>query len=156
VLRAGELAGLVVPIRPAVVTTVEDWSQGNPSASRLRRDGFVRGLREMLHARDHDGVSGYSFVVEFRTAAGAGDQVASDVGSVHAPAPTYVAFRVAGIPDAHGWTTSGPGQVSHNVMFSDGRFQYWVGLVSPPAVTLPLEAQVIAAARSLYRRVHGR
>jgi len=42
-------------------------------------------------------------------------------------------------------------------MFSDGRFQYWIvvsfGLA--PAGT-PTRAQVIAAAESLYRRVHGR
>lgn len=138
VLRTSELGGLVVPTRPALVTTAAKGWQGSRPTAGQRRAGFVRGPREALHANAHGGVRGWSFVAEFRTATGARDVLASEVAAPHAPAPTYVAFPVAGIPRAHGFTGTGPGQVAYKVIFSDGRFHYWIGLVSSPAVTLPI------------------
>jgi hypothetical protein len=101
----------------------------------------------------------YSYVAEFRTAAGARKEVASEVHSVHPPAPAYVAFPVAGIPGAHGFTMTGPGFVSYFVMFNDGRFQYEVSFAGSLWAIhrhgQAIKAQTIAAAQALYRRVHG-
>ena len=66
----------------------------------------------------------------------------------------WVAFPVADIPGAHGFTF---GQELHCVMFSDGRFQYGLGAGAvTSAARAPTEAQVIAGAQALYRRVHSR
>ena len=157
-MRASELGGLVVAGRPRLVTSVVGWTTGDPM--RLIQAGFVRGLREGYGAKADDGISALSSVAEFRTAAGARDEVASEVGSVHPPAPTYVAFPVAGIPRAHGFRQEAPGSVGYFVMFNDGRFQYEIGFGGSPSADHrhgpAIKAQAIAAAQALYSRVHGR
>src|SRR5262249_32598843 len=102
-LRTGELPGFTVHSRPAVVTSAERWWQGSRSTGELRRAGFVRGFREGLGG-SAPGVGAASVVSEFRTATEARGEGANDVASVRAPAPTYVAFPVGGIPSAHGFT----------------------------------------------------
>jgi hypothetical protein len=157
-LRTSELGGLVVPGRRHLVTSAEEWS-GYGDMTSLRRAGFVRGLRKGYGPKAANGIHAGSAVAEFRTAAGARYEVASEVAAPHAPAPTYVAFPVAGIPGAHGFTMTGPGFVAYNVMFDDGRFQYEISFAGSlwaihrhgPAI----KAQTIAAAQALYRRVHG-
>src|SRR5262249_50266382 len=151
--------GLVVPGRSRLVTSTEEWS-GYGDWTSLRRAGFVRGLFQGYRSPTDNGIGALSSVAEFRTAAGARYEVASEVAAPHAPAPTYVAFPVAGIPGAHGFTQTAPGGVAYFVMFGDERFQYQVGFIGSlwaihrhgPAI----KAQAIAAAQSLYRRVHGR
>jgi len=158
-LRMGELGGLVLPSRPRLVTDFGEWAgAGDPTS--LWRAGFVLGIREGYRPKADNGIQAGSSAAEFRTAAGARDEVASEVAAPHAPAPAYVAFPVAGIPRAHGYTTTGPGSVTYNVMFNDGRFLYevdfggslWAVHRHGPAI----KAQTISAAQSLYRRVHGR
>jgi hypothetical protein len=166
-MRTSELGGLVVPGRPRLVTDIVEWTTGGPTGEwepldpkSLYLAGFVRGLREGYGPKADDGMSALSSVAEFRTAAGARDEVASEVESVHPPAPTYVAFPVAGIPRAHGFKKEAPGITFYFVMFNDGRFQYEIGFGGSawaihrhgPAI----KAQMIAAAQALYRRVHGR
>jgi hypothetical protein len=166
-MRTRELGGLVVPGRPRLVTNIAEWTTGDPTGEWTTRDpkslalaGFVRGLREGYGPKAYNGMSALSSVAEFRTAAGARDEVASEVGSVHPPPPTYVAFPVASIPGAHGFKKEGPGITVYVVMFNDGRFQYEIGFGgSPWAIHRhgpAIKAQMIAAARALYRRVHGR
>src|SRR5262249_61750483 len=106
-LRTGELPGFTVHSRPAVVTRAERWWQGSRSTGELRRAGFVRGFREGLGGST-PGVGAASVVSEFRTATEARVEVANEVASVRAPAPTYVAFPVGGIPSAHGFTAPPP------------------------------------------------
>src|SRR5262249_48793449 len=161
VLRTSELGGLVVPGRSRLVTSVDVWAVSSPynETATLRRPGFVRGLRKGYRPKAYNGMGAYSYVAEFRTAAGARNEVAREVHSLHPPAPTYVAFPVAGIPGAHGFTRTGPNFVSYFVMFNDGRFQYEVSFLGSlwaihrhgPAI----KAQAIAAAQALYHRVHG-
>lgn len=179
--RTSELGGLVVPGRPQLVTSVDLWSTSGggetPIAQAaaadqmlsdassgagygLRQTGFVHGLREGYGPRAANGIDARSSVAEFRTAAGARNEVANEVGSVHPPAPTYVAFPVVGIPGADGFVRTGPGYVAYFVMFHDGRFLYEISFAASPWAIHrrgpAIKAQTIAAAQSLYRRVHGR
>jgi len=162
VLRTRELGGLVVPGRRQFVTSIDLWSMSSPytQTANLRRAGFVRGLREGYGPIADNGIGAGSFVAEFRSAAGARYEVASEIHAVHPPAPTYVAFPVADIPRAHGYTLTAPGFVGYFVIFDDGRFQYQVSFGSSPWANHlhgpAIKAQTIAAAQSLYRRVHGR
>jgi hypothetical protein len=153
-LRSGELAGFTVKSRPPVVTSLDEWSERFfASPPTLRQDGFARGLREKLHATAH-GLTGYSSIAEFRTATGARDEVTAEIAQLHATVPTYVSFPVAGIPGADGFML---GDELCYVMFNDGRFQYGLGAGGNSSATMaPTKAQVIAAAKALYRRVQGR
>ena len=145
VLRSNELEGFVSLSCPLPVTDADAWAGAQLSSRGLRRNGFVTGLRERLHssARDADAVSA---VAEFGTADGAQHEVQDE----YAAARRSAAFSVPGVPGARGFTYRDHGAETQTVLFSDGRFQY---LVRAGAAS---RTPVIAVARSLYRRVHGR
>lgn len=72
-------------------------------------------------------------------------------------AKTYTPFEVTGIPGAHGFTLTNTDTSGHNIIFADGPFTYHIGIgwgaqLKDP----PTRAQLIAATRTLYKRVHGR
>jgi hypothetical protein len=73
-------------------------------------------------------------------------------------AKTSTPFAVSGIPGSSGWTATGnDGTSGHNIIFTDGPFTYHVGVGWGTQVTSPpTRAQLIAAATTLYKRVHGR
>ena len=57
---------------------------------------------------------------------------------------------------AHGFTLIKPG-VGHDIIFADGPFTYHVGVGWGPQVRdTPTREQLVAAATTLFRRVHAR
>lgn len=155
VLRSNELPRFASLTCPLPITDAKRWADGYLSVDLLRRNGFVAGLKEDLHSST-TGADALSVVAQFRTAQGARDQVQAEIASARETAGTYTSFPVPGIPGARGFTLGDGVARGHNVVFSDGPFQYLVGIGFPvgaeDAVT---RAQVIAAATALYRRVHG-
>jgi hypothetical protein len=118
--------------------------------ARLQRLGFVAGVREDL--RGPDGLAGLSTVEQFRTLSGARGELAAVVPALAGAGAKR--FTVAGVPDAMGYDTAGTGA---NVVFAKGPYFYLVGAQELPSGTPggPTPATLAAAARSLYRRVHG-
>jgi len=156
-LRTGELPGFtVLPMHPIVVSSAEEWRWGfwpfSRTGDELRRAGFVRGLSERLRG-GASGVGAESVVAEFRTTSGAREETANEIASD----PAYIAFPVGNIRGgAHGAIMAPTGN-SYVVTFSDGRFEYGIFAVFRSSAAGALaKARVIAAARALYRRVHGR
>ena len=169
VLRTGEFKGF----KPAQTTRfrkVRDWitdgtgltrAQVAARTVRLKRAGFVALLSEELMAtsgvRDRAAVS---WVMRLRSAQAARIEVTAAVKDAIADGKErehrYLAFSVGGIRGARGFRLTSPGRAGDNVMFADGPFVYLVGTRWDPFTRRPpARANLVAAARTLYRRVHG-
>lgn len=155
VLTDNELPGFTGS-QPSVDYTVSAWLAYTQTPSvlvasetkRLTRLGFVAGATENLTGPS--GRSGLSLVEQFKTAGGARSELANKLKVFKTTAPGYEPFPVAGIP-AFGYAAQGPGL---NVAFASGDYYYLVGeFVS--AVSASSEATITAAAKRLYRGVHG-
>lgn len=165
VIRHGELAGFG-PFGSAHVQTfttpgsflaayqqAATPSQRSQWAAVLKREGFVGVAAEELESRAVNR-GGLSWAMELGSSAGAQSELRKEVrsGESHGPAPR---FAVAGIPGAIafrlGTSSSGGGD---NILFSDGRFLYFVG-VGWGTGGKPARAALIAAAQTLYARVRG-
>lgn len=153
VLQAGELRGFTSAGRRLLGMNAASWvvaekvapAEAASVTARLRRLGFVAGVREDLIGSDS--LAGLSTVEEFRSGAGAGSELAS---LVHGLAEPGVArFLVPGVPHARGFWAAGDGV---NVTFADGAYCYLVGAQVTPGAG-PTRAAVIAAVQRLYHRV---
>ena len=69
----------------------------------------------------------------------------------HGPVSRFV---VAGIPTASAFRLGTSSSGGDNILFTDGRFLYFVG-IGWSTGGKPARAALIAAARSLFERVHG-
>ena len=167
VLRAGELPGFAPRERPTTVASAVAWNRVAPSGgidltARLRRAGFVAGVREDLEWKDGNDRGALSVAVRLGSAAAARAEIARELhDSADEPnrgkATAYMPFAVPGIPGAHGFSLPASDHAGHNIIFADGPFIYWAGVgwgnqVKDP----PTRAQLIAATTVLYERVHGR
>jgi hypothetical protein len=128
-------------------------SQASQWVALLKREGFVAVAVEQLGSRTANR-GGLSWAMELGSPAAAKSELAKETRSdkAHGPASRFV---VAGIPGASAFrlgTSSGGGD---NVLFSDGRFLYFVG-DGWSAGAKPARAALIAAAQTLYKRVRGR
>jgi hypothetical protein len=158
VLTSNELPVGFTGSQPSVDNTISGWladsqtpsSQVASETKRLTRLGFVAGASENLTGPSGGGVS---IAEQFKTPGGARSELANEVKLFKAnDAGYYEAFPVAGIPGAFGLAEAGqpPGV---NVAFASGDYYYLVG--AQVSATASSEATIIAAARRLYRRVHG-
>jgi hypothetical protein len=83
-------------------------------------------------------------------------EIANEVASARRSSGSFTAFAVAGIPAAQGFALSGRGTAGYNVVFSDGPYVYLVGIgYRADTAKHPSNAQAIASATALYRRVHA-
>jgi hypothetical protein len=154
VLRDNELKGFT-GIRPKVATTVSGWLAATQTPTqdvasetkRLTRLGFVAGAHEDLTGSGRDGAS---IVEQFKAPAGARSELANVVKGFKAGTGGPTTFPVPDIPGAVGLAATG----AENVAFTSGDYYYLVGALVP-AVNARSKAAIIAAAKHLYRRVHG-
>lgn len=151
VLHAGEFLGFT-PQRPVtIVRNAQRWASiavppGTAfNAALLTKDGFVGGISEHLHwqARNIDGLSD---AVQLGSPAAA--RAYLSIYNYYRPR-----FPVTAIRGAQGFAPNG----GINVVFASGDYAYLVGAgwqtgSGPP----PTTAQLIAAAKLLYRHVQGR
>ena len=168
VLRAGDLPGFVPKERPTTVTSAVAWSKVAPSGgvdvgARLRQARFVAAVREDLKWTKGSDRGALSAVVRLGSARAARAEIAQQVRDFagqlkRGVVKTSTPFAVPGIPGSSGWTATGnDGTSGHNIIFTDGPFTYHVGVGWGTQVTNPpTRAQLIAAATTLYKRVHGR
>jgi hypothetical protein len=167
VMRAGEFPGFAANQQPSVLTDVAAWNKVAPSGgvdvrARLTSEGFLAGVREDLIWTKGNDRGGLSAAVRLGSPAAAQTEIAqqlrdfrAEVG--HRGVLTYTPFSVPGIPGAHGFTKTAKDGAGHNIIWADGPFIYHVGVGWGAQVTdKPTQAQLIAAAKTLYSRVHGR
>jgi hypothetical protein len=158
VLGLGELSGFGINGPAEIARSAEAWYRPKLSGrfkdtAALRARGFVVGAREYLTGSNAQAVSG---VMEFKTARGARTTLARSISDLRAGAYALKRFSVPGIPGARAAATSAATRNAFNIAFVDGRFWYLVSVGYPPnAKKPPPRTSVIAAARSLYRRVHS-
>ena len=156
VLASDELPGFKGS-HTTVYNTASGWLAAETGATQvaasqtkpLTRLGFVAAAREDLTGPG--GRDGLSLVEQFKTPGGARSELANELSTFKATAPGYQPFPVAGIPGARGYAAEGPGL---NLAFASGDYYYLVGEFVP-AVSASSEATLIAAAKRLYRGVHG-
>jgi hypothetical protein len=154
IVRA-ELPGFTAPICPSVETNASRWARGNLSVDQLRRNGFVAGLRQTLYSNRHDADALVS-VALFGSAHDARTEIENEIGSARRSANSFAAFPVPSIPAARGFALSGRGSAGYNVVFTDGPYVYLVGIgFAAAGAKHHSNAQTIAAASALYRRVHA-
>jgi hypothetical protein len=159
VLRPGELHGFTTQA-PLTATTASVFAkdEGIPSGrikrevARLARAGFVEGAIE--HLASAAGAEGLSVADRFRTSSSARAEIA------HATKPAatvkLTSFTLTGIPGARGFDESSAQSSGHNIAFAVGSHYYLVGIGWPSGFpNPPSRAQLVAAARQLYKRVHG-
>jgi hypothetical protein len=158
VLSGGELTGFS-PVGPrALGINVGSWVFENrlpmakraAASARLRRLGFVAGVRENL-VGPH-GLAGLSTVEQFHSSAGAQGELASVVRGLVGPG--VARFAVPGVPGATGFAVPGS---ALNTAFADGSYCYVIGAQAFRAGTPggPTRAALIVASQRLYRRLHG-
>jgi hypothetical protein len=157
VLSGGELPGFA-PVGPrALGINAGSWvvenrfptAQRAAASARLRRVGFVAGVREDL-VGPH-GLAGLSTVEEFRSSAGARGELANVVrGLVRSG---VARFAVPGVPGAAGFAAPG---TAFDIAFADGSYCYLIGAQAFRAGTPggPTRAALVVASQRLYRRVH--
>jgi hypothetical protein len=164
VIAHGEFAGFG-PFGPAHVQTVRTPaaflaayqqvatpSQITEWVALLRREGFVAVAEEQLGSRTaHRG--GLSWAMELGSPAAAKSELAKEIRSdeTHGPVARFV---VGGIPSAAAFRLGTSSSGGDNILFSDGRFLYFVGDGWSPGGK-PARAALIAAAQTLYKRVRG-
>ena len=167
VMRVGEFPGFVPKQRPSALTDVAAWNKVAPSGgvdvrARLTREGFIAGVREDLTWTKGNDRGALSAAVRLGSAKAARAEIAHQLRDFAAEPGkrgvlTYRRFAVPGIPGAFGFTKTAKDGAGHNIIWADGPFTYHVGVGWGAQVTdKPTQAQLIAAARTLYLRVHGR
>lgn len=161
-LKAGEFPGFVPPPVDEVqaVTSPQAWSAGGAGdaaeVKRLRGLGFVAAAIEHLTATRLVGRDAISVVLQFRTVAGARADVAHTLRTYAKNAGMPITqFAVPGIPGSRQFVAKRPDGLGYDVVFSDGAYSYDVGAFTPDPKGRPTRAEVAAAARRLYQRVHG-
>jgi hypothetical protein len=159
VLTSDELAGFRVA-DVLFYTTPNSWVSGEQiSADRaavetamLKRDGFRSGVHEDLMSGD--GTGGASVVEQFRSPQAAAEALRfylTQFKANPASAGAYRPFKVTGIPHAVGFSL-GATAGGINIIFGDGAYYYLVGQEGGSRAAM---ANLTAAARHLYHRVHG-
>ena len=157
-LVANELGGLVPRGSPTLATSPQSFTAEDPpslrsaEAARLKALGFVAAVSQQLAASPGEMGEGVSLAAEYRSAGGASGEVASQLQQAIGRGES--AFTVAGIPGARGFGFDGSQGPNANVAFAVGPDYYLVGFQAH-ANGGPTRAQLIAAAQSLYHRVHG-
>jgi len=173
-LKAGELVGFDPD--PATTYSAYAWAAKEGSGdvtseqNQLQREGFVAGASEQLSTQHLSSETALSFVIQFRSAAGAEADLARELAKQKRGTPAGARIhgvRVAGIPNAHGVAANGElgiagcgcGTVtsgnSYEVFFDDGPFFYGVVGYSPTRGGPPTSAQVTQAALRLFHRVRS-
>lgn len=134
-------------------------AQKSAEVARMRREGFVAVLSRQLGTAQQEPFGGLSWVMQLRSASAAQAELAATVQDAKTslkPPNTYMAFQVTGIPGARGYYGSSAGGGGDNLVFTDGPFLYFLGFGwSAKPKNLPTQAQLVAAASRLYKRVHG-
>jgi len=171
-LKTGDLAGF--NRTPPTAETAYSWATkegpGDITAEQnwLERIGFVAGATEQLSTPQVSSQAAVSFVIEFRTAAGAHADLARVLAKQKQNGAKPHSFSVVGIPGAQGLAASGELSVvagcgcasrtvgeSYEVFFDDGQFFYGVGAYAPDKGHPPTSSQVTQAALRLFQRVRG-
>jgi hypothetical protein len=167
-IRAGDFTGFRPDPGLSTFDTPELWVAANPSltpaqraaeVARLRRHGFVRVVSEFL-SRKALSQSGVSWVMQVGSAAAARAELKANFAYFEvldkASGGFFSSYSVGAIPGAKAFRVIGHGQVAENVFFTDGQFLYLVGAGWPTSdAQPPARAQLVAAAKKLYARVHG-
>lgn len=161
VLGRGEFPGFEPAGSPSVVTEAGAWAsegdQADPAkqAARLRRLGFAGAALENLAPTGVVAGQVYSLVEQLGSPSSARAELLAEYRTSAASGGGFKPFPVSGIPGARGYDLASQGSAAHNVSFADGRYHYVVGAGYPAgSANTPTRAQVITAARTLYRRVH--
>jgi hypothetical protein len=164
VIAHGELAGFG-PFGPAHVQTFRTPaaflaayqqaatpSQVTEWVALLRREGFVAVAAEQLGSLKANR-GGLSWAMELGSPADAKSELAKEVriDESHGPVSRFV---VGGIPSAAAFRVGTSSNGGDNILFSDGRFLYFVG-AGWNVGGRPARAALIAAAQTLYKRVRG-
>jgi hypothetical protein len=164
VIAQGELAGFgpFGPAHPKTFTRPASFlaayqqaatpSQVSAWVALLKREGFVAVAAEQLGSRTPNR-GGLSWAMELGSSAGAKSELAKEVRSDESHG-SVSRFAVAGIPTASAFRLGSRTSGGDNILFSDGRFLYFVG-VGWSAGGKPARAALIAAAQTLYKRVRG-
>lgn len=118
----------------------------------LHREGFVAVVAEQLGSLTANR-GGLSWAMELGSPAGAKSELAQEVRSDESHGP-FSRFVVGGIPTVSAFRLGTSSSGGDNILFSDGRFVYFVGYGWSNAGT-PARAALITAAKTLYKRVHG-
>jgi hypothetical protein len=167
VLMNGEFAGFAAKTPPVTALVLGDWAKAAPSGgidvtSRLRRAGFVAAIREDLIWANGTDRGALSAVVRLRSASAARGEIAQQLRDFagqpgRGRAKSYAAFSMPGIPGAHGFKLTSDDTSGYNIIYADGPFTYHLGVGwGNQASSPPTRAQLIAAARAFYGRVHSR
>jgi hypothetical protein len=164
VIAHGELAGFG-PFGPAHVRTFRTPasflaayqqaatpSQVSEWVASLKREGFVAVAAEELGSLTANR-GGLSWAMELGSSADARSELAKEVRSDESHGPVS-RFVVGGIPTASAFRLGTSSSGGDNILFSDGRFLYFVG-VGWSSGAKPARAALIAAAQTLYKRVRG-
>jgi hypothetical protein len=163
-VRAGEEPGFA-PRRPHVAGSLRAYvravfegreppRQVAADTKRLKAEGFVAAAWEGTTGQaafGREGGAGLSYVREFATSIGAGQESAFLVHVL----PGHSKFGVTGIPGAYGRKGRDSGGESWaNLVWRQGRCTLLVGESFFPRTTAPTRP-VIAAAQAIYRRTGG-
>ena len=164
VIAHGEFAGFG-PFGPAHVQTfttpasflaayqqAATPSQVSEWVALLKREGFVAVAVEQLGSLTAKR-GGLSWAMELGSSADAKSELAKEVRSDESHGPV-ARFVVAGIPTASAFRLGTGSNGGDNILFSDGRFLYFVG-DGWSVGGKPARAALIAAAQTLYKRVRG-
>ena len=164
VIAHGEFAGFG-PFGPAHVRTfttpasflaayqqAATPSQISEWVALLHREGFVAVAAEQLGSLTANR-GGLSWAMELGSSARAKSELAKQVRSDESHGPVS-RFAVGGIPSASAFRLGTSSNGGDNILFSDGRFLYFVG-DGWSVGGRPARAALIAAAQALYKRVRG-
>ncbi|HLH15210.1 MAG TPA: hypothetical protein VKV16_10510 [Solirubrobacteraceae bacterium] len=164
VVGRGEETGFT-PEAPKTVLSVKAWVHEEPAkqaaqdAARLKAEGFVEAVIEHTD-ETHGHGAGVSTVIELKSSAAAGAEVAGEVSAgiaAQGKGALVHRFAVAGVPGAVGYTAKGPHEAAGaaNVSWREGRCTLLVGDFLPKASAARLSGPIAAAARAVYRRTGG-
>ena len=136
----------------AAYQQAETPSQASAWSTLLKREGFVAVAAEDLGPKLPNR-GGLSWAMELGSSAEAHSELLKEVGSDESHGAA-TRFAVDGIPMASAFRLGTNSSGGDNILFSDGRFLYFVGIGWSNGAK-PARAELTTAAQTLYKRVHG-
>jgi hypothetical protein len=143
VAQLGQVQGFWAVNCPIGVANAAAWTQGDSAeASTLQREGFTRGVRELLRSKSGD--TGVSVALTFRSPAAAkADLDRHEQLAGHAGYATN--FAVPGAPSVRAYTVRASGSTTVRAAFTHGATEYAVVVLAAKRTDISGLQQALAS-----------
>jgi hypothetical protein len=150
VAQLGQVPGFWAVNCPIGVANAAAWTQGDSAeANTLQREGFARGVRELLRSKQGD--TGVSVALTFRSSAAAkSDLDRREQLAGHAGYATN--FAAPGSPSVRAYTVRASGSTTVRVAFTRGATEYGIAVAAAKGTDIGALQRALATSVARFAR----